>query len=46
MKAGDTLPLKGNVSILVLAGSGEVIDVPDAPANPLYLRAPDAKLPG
>ncbi len=45
LKAGDTIPLKGNVSIQVLAASGNVIDVPDAPANPLCAQAPEDKAP-
>ncbi len=43
LKAGDTIPLKGDVSILVLAASGNVIDIPDAPANPLCAQAPADK---
>ena len=40
LKAGDSLPLRGNVAMLVLASGGRVIDTPDRPANPLCADAP------
>lgn len=40
LKAGDKLPLKGAVEALVLAASGEVIDLPSAPENPKCAEAP------
>ena len=43
LKAGDTIPLKGSVSILVLAASGNVIEIADAPANPLCAAEPEDK---
>ncbi len=45
LKAGDALPLRGDVSALVLAASGKVAPTPEnAPANPLCESAP-ADLP-
>ena len=44
LKAGDKLPLKGTaVEALVLAASGDVIDLPSAPSNPLCADAPPDK---
>ena len=40
LKAGDTLPLKGQVEALVLASGGQVIATPTGPANPLCASAP------
>ncbi|WP_435015752.1 ComEC/Rec2 family competence protein [Tundrisphaera sp. TA3] len=40
LKAGDTLPLKGKVEVLVLASGGEVIATPTGPPNPLCAEAP------
>ncbi|WP_406700274.1 MBL fold metallo-hydrolase [Singulisphaera sp. Ch08] len=40
LKAGDTVPLKGNVSMLVLASGGQVIQTPAGPPNPLSDSAP------
>ncbi|SIN89923.1 Metallo-beta-lactamase superfamily protein [Singulisphaera sp. GP187] len=40
LKAGDTVPLKGNVSMLVLASGGQVIQTPTEPVNPLSASAP------
>ena len=40
LKAGDSLPLRGEVKALVLASGGEVIDAADAPRNPACASAP------
>jgi beta-lactamase superfamily II metal-dependent hydrolase len=40
LKAGDTLPLKGEVEALVLASGGRVIQAPDGLPNPLCAEAP------
>jgi len=41
LKAGDALPLRGDVKAIVLAASGRVMAAPEnAPANPLCAEAP------
>jgi len=40
LKAGDTIPLKGSVAMLVLASGGKVIEDAEGPANPLCDSAP------
>ncbi len=40
LKAGDTLPLRGNVEAVVLASGGKVVETPSGPANPACAEAP------
>ena len=40
LKAGDTLPLKGDVEVVVLASGGEVIEAPAGAGQPALRRGP------
>lgn len=40
LKAGDSIPLKGSVAMLVLASGGDVIQTPTEPQNPLNASVP------
>ncbi len=45
LKAGDTIPLKGEIEAVVLASGGRVIRAPEGPANPLCDDAPPDQKP-